>query len=494
MAELTKATLVEISTEDRPKEVGQPVEVQFNPASLKLQISNSIEGDRSKGRQVRQYVGSSSSSLSMDLIFDTADQGTNSEPEPVTQRTALVERFVQPRPEEGKKQTVPKLRFQWGSLIFDGIVESISLDFDHFASNGVPLRAKVSLMIKEQDHGYQFLERGPGANAEGGAPPPGRPSPGAPGSAGLSLGARASLAIGGEASAEFAARVGLDPGAWRGLSIGASNSLSLDAGLEVGFSAGLSAGVGLGVTAGIEAGAGLSLDASFGLEANAGLSAVADVGVGAELSAGFALSSAGGVDAAINAVQIAQSHTAAQQAQEAFGTTAPLSSSAVSASAPAATAAAAGLGGTAQLAVSALSSPSGAVVPAGPVANRAAPAAPDQPRPPLAGTGLPTPAQQIRAAAAPPPPRVDPRAASFGFGVPLRPSRGGSAALEAGGFRPVTRARPAAQTGGPPTTELPTVPGWVALPARDPARRSVEKLRRGERDCGCRCEPGGSRK
>ena len=56
------------------------IHVQFNPATLHLQISNNIEGGDSIGKQVRQFIGSSSTTLTCDLIFDTADEGTTDNP------------------------------------------------------------------------------------------------------------------------------------------------------------------------------------------------------------------------------------------------------------------------------------------------------------------------------------------------------------------------------------------------------------------------------
>jgi hypothetical protein len=96
MSTLQKATLQEISSDEKDSTVGDPVPVQFNPTTLKLQISNSVEGGESRGRQTRQYIGSSSTTLSLDLAFDTADEGTDAAPVSVLERTAAVEKFLLP--------------------------------------------------------------------------------------------------------------------------------------------------------------------------------------------------------------------------------------------------------------------------------------------------------------------------------------------------------------------------------------------------------------
>jgi hypothetical protein len=469
MSALEKATLQEIKSDDSRAPIGDPIPVQFNPTTLKLQLSNTIEGNRSRGRQARQYIGSSSTTLTLDLIFDTADEGTTDNPRSVREKTGRVEQFVLPKGERKKKQVPPKVRFHWGHLIVDGIVESVTIDFDHFAADGTPLRAKVGLAIKEQDGKYQFLQAGPGANQSGRAPEPTQPAAGAPGSTGGGAGDRSALALAGESAAEFAARVGLEPAAWRGLSADLDNPLSLEAGVEIGFSADLSVAAGLGVTIGAEAGVSASLEAVFGLEVDASLSAVAGVGIGAELSAGFALSAAGGVSAAIASVQNTKSQAAAQQTRQAFALPAGGSSPAAqSASRTGGSVAIAAVGGTSSTPVR--------------------PALPEQPHPPLARTGLPSPHAQQAASPAPSLPRIDSRAASFGFGVPLRPTVGQAASHRAGAMQGHVALRPQVESGAPPLSHNPTTPPWVSLPARERSRDTADQRqhqRRPTRPCGC---------
>lgn len=491
MSELKKATLQEISSDANASPIGDEIEVQFNPTTLRLQINNSVAGGEHRNQTARQPVGSTQTILSLDLIFDTADEGTTDKPRNVREKTALVERFVIPSGEGNDKQAAPKLRFHWGTLILDGVLESVSLDFDLFAADGTPLRAKVNLAIKEQNSKYQYLSKA----AAGGAPPaPGAASAGALGSSG-GLSANVALAIGGESSAEFAARIGLDASAWRGLSIGASSSLSLSAGLEVGFSTGLSASAGLGVTVGVQADVSASLEASFGLEASASVSAVAGVGIGGNLAAGFALSAAGGVSAAVETVQIAKSEAAVQQARRSFG-------------APPATARTGGAltsGGGAAANVSSVdrtlspaSSAAGASV-TGATARAAAttptttsaatrPGLPAQSRPSLASSGLPSLAEQQAAAPAPAPPRVDRRAVSFGIGVPLRSRTGQAADLRAGSVQGRVALRAQVRNSLPPVSNNPTTPPWVGLPASDRARRAADQTQgklKPAHPCGC---------
>jgi hypothetical protein len=464
MSALQKATLVEITPDEKATPVGSPVPVQFNPATMRLQISNSTEGGESRGRQTRQYLGSSSTTLTIDLIFDTADEGTTDAPRSVRERTAIVEQFVFPKSQDQKKQAPPKLRFQWGPLVLDGVLDSINIDIEHFAPDGTPLRAKVAVSLKEQNSKYQFGATGPGANSQS-APSPGQPSPGLPGS-GAGASTQSAAAIAGETAADFAARVGLDPSAWRGLDIGASGSLSLDAGLEVGFSADLSVSAGLGVTAGVEAGVSASLEASVGLDASASVGVSASASFSADVAAGFSLSAAGGVSAAIAQVQTASAATAVQQTAQAF-----------SQSLPAATG-------------PAVQASPGAVVASSPPPRIGLP---DQPRQPLSQTGLPSASQQAAAAPAPPPPRADSRANSFGFGVPLRSTVGNAATQRADVVVGSVVLKSQVGSGDPPLTNNPVIPPWIALPGAEfvvDTAGTLQLRRRPQPSCGCSCGCG----
>lgn len=470
MPNLTKALLQRISNpRDRrtSPEIIESTAVQFNPTSLKLKITNDVEGGRSAGRQRRQSSGTSSAVLTLELHYDTADEGTADEPVSVRDKTRFVEEFV--RPMEGHNQPPPRVRFHWGNLVFDGIVENVDVDLEHFAASGVPLRAKCSLSIKEQNPQYQF-EKPSEAEGEGGsAPDAGTDSSGAAGTTGDGEGDRSAPALAGESPADFASRMGLDPSAWRALSGIAGAGLELAGGAEIGFSADLSASVGVGVNVGVEVGADLSIEAAFGLEASAsasaGASAAAGGSVDAERAQGFALSAAGGLGAAIESVQGAKADAAVEGARSGFETPA---------------------GSTA----AASTTNAGADVKAPSVEQRK-PGPPTQDRKPLrAGDGAASGSTAVAAQPAPTPPRVDPRARTYGFGVPLK-ARRGPAAEERAGFVVLT-AR-AGETALQPSRD-PAEPSWVRLPRHAVGREIATGGGRGPKPCGCRraCKhPGG---
>src|SRR5215213_7693489 len=156
--ELQKAKITQLGQND---EAGESFDVQFNPTSLRLTLTNKAAGGTTSRNPVRQIVGPSESTLAVDLIFDSADEGTTSNPVSVRERTSRLELFLFPRSNE--EHAPPRIRFEWGDMIISGTVDSLTVDFDHFAANGAPLRAKVSLSIKGQERERELQSIQPGA-------------------------------------------------------------------------------------------------------------------------------------------------------------------------------------------------------------------------------------------------------------------------------------------------------------------------------------------
>ncbi len=448
MIALEKAKLQEVSADEHETTIGNAVPVQFNPSSLRLRLTNQMEGGRSNGRVRRQQSGAGNTVLSMDLVFDTADEGSADHPVSVRSKTAIVERYVVPNSDNS--ETPPRLRFEWNDLVVSGLVESVDIDFDLFAANGTPLRAKVSLSIKEQEPKYQL-------KTSDNATQPGQNN------ADNNNSDQSAAALDGETPAEFAARQGLDPNAWRGLDVDLSAGLSLSAGVEVGFSAGLNVNAGIGVSAGINAGIDVSLEAALGLEVGtkSSVSGKTNIGGISRSSAGVALASSGGVVAAIETVKVANSHAAADQARNNFAQSSKSS------------------GGSANNSlVDSIDSGRNTV------AAQTLAASIRQAHTPLQSSGPRSVNEQRNAASAPSPLQADIRAISFGAGVPLRPTI--KLALEQTQSS-IRNKQSTLGIDGPPVTTDPATPAWEALSLRaksGPLTRSTP-VQNKTRDCRC---------
>lgn len=304
---LLKASLCEVSADAAGTEVGTPVDVQFNPTTLRVQMSNKTAGGAQAGSQPKQKAGEGTTTLSLELVFDTADEGTTASPVPVTKKTALVEKFVRPRGTQPSQQTPPRVQFKWNGFVMKGVMESLSIDIDLFAADGTPLRAKCAISIKGQDPTYAYKE-GEGS----GAVKPPTPTQAAAGSGTGATPDKMAPALDGESLSQFAARMGLDPSAWRALAAGIGNPMSLSAGVEIAFSSSLSAASGIGITAGVSAGAEADVSAKVGL-ASRGADAISAV------AAGKALAEAGGIGAALGTVKQTRNREQVAAQRQSFG-------------------------------------------------------------------------------------------------------------------------------------------------------------------------------
>jgi hypothetical protein len=449
--EFKKATLQPMGAQAKPTPVGPPIEVQINPASLRLNQTNSLDVGKDASRPKTQYQGSQAT-LTFDLIFDTADEGTTDAPVDVRTRTKELERFVLPAMGQAKAAP-PRVQFVYGSFTVIGVMSSLNQDFDYFATNGVPLRAKCSVTIKEQKPEFDANLAGPGANKGEGATQPVPPTTGAGTSPPAPPADRTGTALAGESAADFANRMGLDPAAWKGLAAGLADPLRLEAGLQIDFSASLSLGGGIGIELGATSGAGLGGGREGG---GAGPSTSGTPGptrppgpVPARAPAdGAALTAQGGLSRALDRAAAAAAGTAVMSALVSFPTE-PAASSGADA-------------GRAAVATS-VPSPYGAT-------------------PRATGGGRAGPVES-----------ADPRALSYGFGVPLRSRLGVSRATTVGLLhqRHTTSTAPAAD--GVPETDDPTTPRWKALPAGADGTPTGAATRMPATGRGCDCGCGGAR-
>lgn len=153
MSNIAKAQLVIGSAEALP--------VQFNPASLQVEISNSVTPQSGDGSS-QQVSTTSSAKLDLTLLFDTSGSG-----EDVRSKTRPIRACVR-APVTGDSEAAsdasaafvpPTVRFEWGTFLFIGVADNFRETLDFFSGDGVPLRAEVVLALKEQPERHTALER-----------------------------------------------------------------------------------------------------------------------------------------------------------------------------------------------------------------------------------------------------------------------------------------------------------------------------------------------
>lgn len=237
-ANLAKAQLIEIrlpSPENESSEPSNPeadVTVQFNPETLKVGYSNTMEGGDQSGGSAIQYVSKSSTKLSVELWFDASAM---SDVQDVRTLTKKVNHFITPT-EQGEGLAPPGIRFLWGSFLFEGVMDSMDETLELFSAEGRPLRAKVSIGITSQEIFFKINPLG-----GDGAPAPGT-TPQSQAQEGDSLqqmmgrsGSPANWQGVAAANGIESPRL-LQPGALLDLSASVSGSVTLDAGFESGES------------------------------------------------------------------------------------------------------------------------------------------------------------------------------------------------------------------------------------------------------------------
>lgn len=297
---------------------GDPIYVQFNPTSLRIQRNNDTSGGATTRAQRRQQPNEGHATLSLDLEFDTAEGGPRGQPQDVRELTGRLRQFAEP-PTGNPKGPTPRLRFEWGAFHFDGIVTSLAEEIDYFSPEGMPLRAKVSLSITGQDLAFEANKKGPGARADGATSSSGA----GPGSLPSRRPNVAPSAQDGESLQQALSRLDLDPAAWRSAMAGLESPLDLAAGTALQVDTTATASAGIGSAAGFAAGASASAGFDARLGAAAGATGSVSASASAQAGAGFALSAVGGVAATVRGVAAADAEAGVAQARGSFAVPGP---------------------------------------------------------------------------------------------------------------------------------------------------------------------------
>jgi hypothetical protein len=124
-----------------------PVEipVMFNPTeySLDKRLNYGEVTRPGKTTPARQFVGGDVETLSAELFFDTYERGRDVREE----HTDRIDRLMV-LDDDYDPPSPPKCRFAWGSLVFEGVLESANKTFTMFDRGGVPVRARIDVTFQ----------------------------------------------------------------------------------------------------------------------------------------------------------------------------------------------------------------------------------------------------------------------------------------------------------------------------------------------------------
>ena len=158
-AQLEKAQLIEMAPDLQQTASGAtPVNVQFNPESLKVTYSNQVATSDNKNAQTgtaaMQHVGSGTTKLAVQLWFDiTHPTASDSNARDVRDLTGKVTYFITPKADENdpKKFSIPAVKFLWGAFSFVGVMESLEETLELFSNDGRPIRSSISFSLTQQE-------------------------------------------------------------------------------------------------------------------------------------------------------------------------------------------------------------------------------------------------------------------------------------------------------------------------------------------------------
>jgi len=170
--QIVKAKLIPMNGDQPETEESKHIAVQFNPASLKVTLSNTLKAESNGGGgsgAAAQYVEKSESSLAVELLFDTSVErpGTPAYSDVRRQTNKIADAFMKPQNPEAERPGAPqRCRFQWGGFQFTGMLASYNETLDFFAPEGIPLRATLALSFKEDRYQFHLDEEDPAIRRE----------------------------------------------------------------------------------------------------------------------------------------------------------------------------------------------------------------------------------------------------------------------------------------------------------------------------------------
>jgi Contractile injection system tube protein/LysM domain len=120
------------------------IPIRFNPTEYQLQKTNNFAEIAIPGLESPplQFIRGAAEKLSLDLLVDTTDTLEDVR-EKYTDKLRGLMRI------NDKLHAPPIVRFSWDQQVFVGVVESLTVTFQLFTEKGIPLRAKLSLSLKE---------------------------------------------------------------------------------------------------------------------------------------------------------------------------------------------------------------------------------------------------------------------------------------------------------------------------------------------------------
>jgi len=123
-------------------------DVDFNPDKYSIKKSNKFVSHSIPGTNFPQiqFISGEAETMSVELFFDTY---TNTDSLKKDVRVEFTNKISKMLKIDKDLHAPPVCEFLWGSVSFTGIIENIDINFTMFNEEGVPLRATVTLSLKQ---------------------------------------------------------------------------------------------------------------------------------------------------------------------------------------------------------------------------------------------------------------------------------------------------------------------------------------------------------
>jgi LysM repeat protein len=156
-SKLKKAYIAVLNAQGKTQD---EIPILFNPREYSLNKSNKFQDTTIPGLSspITQFVSGSAESLTMDLFFDTYEKRTD-----VREYTDKIDTLLKI---DKDIHAPPICEFIWGGKPFKAVVERVNKKFTMFLSDGVPVRATLSVTFKEYKTITEQLQNPPRQSAD----------------------------------------------------------------------------------------------------------------------------------------------------------------------------------------------------------------------------------------------------------------------------------------------------------------------------------------
>ena len=149
---------------------GSPVEAHFNPKEI--QVDKTVPWQKHKDSKADEpyleFTGAEGRTLSMELLFDSYEDGGATVDGPLEALTTMAKMKQQDGPEEERRPPLLAVRNGPFSGDFKCVMESLSIKITMFNKSNQPVRATANVKLKEASKAFG-KSGGGGGGAGGGA-------------------------------------------------------------------------------------------------------------------------------------------------------------------------------------------------------------------------------------------------------------------------------------------------------------------------------------